>query len=94
VTRDVRILWAGQGVSSVGNAVSALALPFVALLDLHAHAWQVGLLSACAFASYAVLALPVGAWLDRRTRRPFVLAGISAAGSRSGRSPSPMPSGC
>jgi len=75
VTRDVRILWAGQGVSSVGNAVSALALPFVALLDLHAHAWQVGLLSACAFASYAVLALPVGAWLDRRTRRPFVLAG-------------------
>jgi MFS family permease len=32
-------------------------------------------LSACTFASYAVLAVPVGAWLDRRTRRPFVLAG-------------------
>lgn len=43
MTRDVRILWAGQGVSSVGNAVSVLALPLVALLDLHAHAWQVGL---------------------------------------------------
>lgn len=73
--RDFRIVWFGQGVSSVGTAVTAVALPLLALLELHVAAWQVGLQTAVTYAAYALLALPSGVWLDRRLRRPVVVAG-------------------
>ncbi|HEX5493455.1 MAG TPA: MFS transporter [Mycobacteriales bacterium] len=75
VGRDFGVVWLGQGISSLGTAVTTLALPLLALLELHVHAWQVGLLTACTYAAYATLALPAGVWLERRARRPLVIAG-------------------
>jgi MFS family permease len=76
--RDFSLVWAGQGISAVGNAVTYLALPLVALLELHVAAWQVGVLSAINYGTYAVVAMPVGAWLDQRSRRPYVIAADAA----------------
>ncbi|RNI23874.1 MFS transporter [Flexivirga caeni] len=70
---DFGIVWMGQGVSSIGTAVTTLVLPLVALVTLHAAAWQVSLLTAATYTAYAVLALPAGVWLDHRHRRPVVL---------------------
>lgn len=71
--RDFTLVSCGQGVSSVGTAVTSLALPLLAILELHAVAWQIGVLTAATYAAYALLALPLGALLDRRARRPLVI---------------------
>lgn len=70
---DFGIVWLGQGVSSIGTAVTTLVLPLVALRTLNAAAWQISLLTAATYTAYAALALPAGVWLDRRHRRPVVL---------------------
>ncbi len=44
--RDFLLLWSGQAVSQAGSQVTVLALPLVAIVILHATAFQVGLLSA------------------------------------------------
>lgn len=70
---DFGIVWLGQGISSVGTAVTSLALPLVAITTLHASGWQVAMLTTATYAPSAILALPAGVWLDRRSRRPVVL---------------------
>lgn len=75
INRDFNVVWFGQGVSNVGDAVTYLALPLLALLTLHVQAWQVGALTAANYAAYATCVLPLGAWLDTRTHRPYVVAG-------------------
>jgi MFS family permease len=75
VNRDFDVVWFGQGISNVGDAVTYLALPLLALLTLHVRAWQIGALTAANYAAYAVCVLPLGAWLDTRPRRPYVIAG-------------------
>jgi MFS family permease len=52
-------------VSEVGTQVTLLALPLLALLQLAAGAGVVGLLTAAQFVPWVVLALPVGAAVDR-----------------------------
>lgn len=72
--RDFRRLWAGESVSQVGTAVSQLALPLVAVLVLGATTFQVGLLTAIETASFLIVGLPVGAWVDRmRLRRVLIV---------------------
>jgi hypothetical protein len=62
-------LWAGQTISLLGSAVTALALPSVAILTLGAKPFQVGLLQAAQFLAFPILALPAGVWVDRWQRR-------------------------
>ena len=52
-------------VSEVGTQVTMLALPLLALLQLGAGAGVVGLLTAAQFLPWVVLALPIGATVDR-----------------------------
>lgn len=66
-------LWAGQTASVFGTAVSALALPTVAILGMHASAFLVGVLEAAQFAAYPVLGLAAGVWIDRWSRRRTML---------------------
>ena len=68
--RDFRLLWAGESVSSVGSAVTVVALPLVAVTELHASAFAVSLLVAAAWLPWLLLGLPAGAWVDRLPRRP------------------------
>jgi len=70
---DFLKLWAGQTVSLFGTQVSQLALPLVAVIMLGASASEMGLLRALEYAP-SLLALPVGALVDRRRRRPLLIA--------------------
>ena len=71
--RDFNALWFGQSVSLFGSAVTALALPSVAILTLRATALQVGILNALEVAAFPVLGLAVGVWADRARRKPIMI---------------------
>lgn len=71
--RDFRLLWAGQGISAVGTAVTGVALPLIALTDLDASPFEIGLVTAASMAAWLVVGLPLGVWVDRRYRRPLLI---------------------
>jgi len=66
-------LWTGQTVSQLGTQVTLLAMPLVAILVLHATAFEVGLLTAAEFAPFLIVGLPAGVWVDRMRRRPIMI---------------------
>ncbi|MEW9549768.1 MFS transporter [Nonomuraea sp. NPDC050783] len=72
--RDFRLLWIGQSASSLGSAVTGVALPLVAVTLLDASALQVSLLTAAAWLPWLLIGLPAGAWVDRLPRRRVMLA--------------------
>ncbi len=71
--RDFLKFWAGQSVSLLGDEVSALALPLVAVTTLHASAGEMGLLAATGRAPIVLLSLAAGVWVDRVRRRPLLV---------------------
>lgn len=68
-SRDFRRFFVGQTVSLVGDQISFIALPLVAVLALDASAAQMGYLAAAALAPNLLFSLHAGAWVDRRGRR-------------------------
>jgi MFS family permease len=72
--RDFVKLWAGETVSLVGNQVTLFTMPLVAILTLNATVLQVGILNALRFVPVILLSLFAGVWLDRRRRRPVLIA--------------------
>jgi MFS family permease len=71
--RDFRLLWTGQTISEFGSAVTALALPLVAVSTLGASAFEVSLVAAATSVAWLVVGLPAGAWVDRVRRRPVLI---------------------
>ena len=71
--RDFRLLWTGQTVSSFGNAVQSVALPFQ-LLALGATPLQLGIAVAISTATSVALLLVGGAIADRVPRRTLIVA--------------------
>ncbi|HEY1626171.1 MAG TPA: MFS transporter [Streptosporangiaceae bacterium] len=71
--RDFLLLWSGQSISELGSGVTQLALPLTAVLVLKASTFQVGLLTAASYASFALIALPAGAIVDRIAKRRLLL---------------------
>ncbi|MFI5708754.1 MFS transporter [Kribbella sp. NPDC051620] len=71
--RDFRWFWVGETVNRFGSSVSTVALPLIAVSVLQATTFQVGLLSAAAWLPWLLIGLPVGAWVDRWSRRPIML---------------------
>jgi MFS family permease len=69
-----RRLWAGQTLSVFGTAVSALAIPTIAIIALRAPVFWVGVLEAAQFAAFPVFGLVAGVWIDRWSRRVTMLA--------------------
>jgi predicted MFS family arabinose efflux permease len=69
---DFRLLWAGETVSKGGSAVTTVALPLVAVLNLSAGPFAVGLLEAAAWLPWLLFSLPAGAWVDGWPRRPVM----------------------
>jgi MFS family permease len=80
--RDRRFVrfWAGQSVSQLGDRISELALPLIAVATLHASANQVAWLTALVWTPN-LLAVVLGAWVDHRLdkRRLMVLADLIRA---------------
>jgi MFS family permease len=67
-------LWAGQTVSVFGSLVSRTALPFTAIIYLHASPFQVALVTSSDLAAGIVVGLVAGVWADRVRRRPVMIA--------------------
>jgi MFS family permease len=67
--RDFRRFWLGETVSLVGDQITLIALPLVAVLELDASASQMGLLTAAALVPNLLFSLHAGAWIDRRGKR-------------------------
>jgi MFS family permease len=64
-----RRFWTGQVASLVGDQITIIAMPLLAVLVLDAGAAQMGYLTAAALAPNLLFALHFGAWVDRRGRR-------------------------
>jgi MFS-type transporter involved in bile tolerance (Atg22 family) len=72
--RDFVRLWTGETISLIGTQVTQFAMPLVAVLTLRASAFDVGILNALRYLPVIVVALLAGVWLDRRRRRPVLIA--------------------
>jgi len=71
--RNFLLLWSGQTVSEVGSAVTQLALPLTAVVVLRVSTFQVGLLTSATTAAFALIALPAGTLVDRRSKRRVMI---------------------
>jgi MFS family permease len=72
-SRNFRVLFAGQAVSVVGDALFPVALVF-AVLDLGGSPGQLGLVLAAQGLPMAGLILAAGVWADRLPRQTIMLA--------------------
>ncbi|MFI5980302.1 MFS transporter [Streptomyces sp. NPDC051555] len=71
--RDFRFLLAGAAAGQIGAQVTLVALPLVAVLELKAPAFQVGLLTAAETAAFLLIGLPAGAWVDRMRKLSLMI---------------------
>jgi predicted MFS family arabinose efflux permease len=62
-------LWSAQAISQLGDQVTLLALPLVAVLTLDASAAQMGLLTAAELMPHLLFSLFAGVWIERRSHR-------------------------
>jgi predicted MFS family arabinose efflux permease len=67
-------LWLGQTVSLFGSQITTLALPLTAIVALQATPQEMGVLRAVQALPLLFFGLFAGAWLDRRRRRPVLIA--------------------
>ncbi|MFJ2001465.1 MFS transporter [Streptomyces chartreusis] len=67
-------LWAAYAVSSLGTWLAFDAFSLIAVVVLHAGATEVSLLAASGLAVGAALAVPLGAWVEFRPKRPVMVA--------------------
>jgi MFS family permease len=72
--RDFLLLWSGESVSNLGNAISLIVLPLIAVVSLHASGFEVGALSAAEWVPWLLVGLPAGVWVDRSRRRLLMIA--------------------
>jgi MFS family permease len=72
--RNFRLLLLGQTTSQFGAQVSAVAIPLLAVITLHATPFQMGLINASSTLAFALIGLQAGAWLDRLRRGPVLIA--------------------
>lgn len=67
-------LWTSYAVSAYGSGLGFGALPLIAVLVLHAGPAQVSALAAVGPAVGALIALPLGPWVEFRRKRPVMIA--------------------
>ncbi|HET9894090.1 MAG TPA: MFS transporter [Streptosporangiaceae bacterium] len=67
-------LWAAYAVSAYGSGLGFGAFPLIAVLVLHARPAQVSVLAAVGPAVGALIALPLGPWVESRRKRPVMIA--------------------
>lgn len=77
--RDFRLLFVGEVAGKYGASVTGLALPLIAVTRLHAGAFLVSTLPAATWLPWLLIGLPVGAWVDRMSRRAVMLASAAAS---------------
>jgi predicted MFS family arabinose efflux permease len=71
--RNFRLFWTGESISEVGNSITIVVIPLVAIDTLHASTFIVTLLTATVWLPWVVIGIPAGAWVDRLPPRPVML---------------------
>ncbi|WP_234363536.1 MFS transporter [Streptomyces sp. TN58] len=72
--RDFRLLWMGDAMAGLAKGVTSVVLPLIALLNLSAGPFEIGLLASAVWLPWLVIGLPAGAWVDSMSRRPIMIA--------------------
>lgn len=72
--RKFRWLWAAYAVSAYGSGLSLGAFSLIAVTVLHAGPIEVSAVSAAGLAVGAVVAIPLGPWVEYRRKRPVMIA--------------------
>ena len=70
--RNFATYWSAQSVSQLGDRISELAIPLIAVTMLHSSPTVVGLLTAAVWAP-SLVSLFVGAWVDQQPRKQRLL---------------------
>ncbi|MEU6070582.1 MFS transporter [Streptomyces sp. NPDC047082] len=73
--RSYRLYVAGEATSVAGASVSSVAVPYLAVVELHASTAEVSLLVFLAQLPALLFALPAGALADRHPKRPLMIGG-------------------
>lgn len=71
---DFGWLWSAYAVSTYGTWIAFGAFPLIAVQVLHSSAFAVSLLEAAGLAVAAIIAFPLGPWVERRPKRPVMIA--------------------
>ena len=66
-------VWSAATISVFGSFVTRIALPFVAILTLHAGALEVAVLRSLDLVAALLVGFVAGAWVDRLRRRPVLI---------------------
>ncbi|MEV8293804.1 MFS transporter [Streptomyces rochei] len=72
--RPFRWLWGAYAVSTFGTRLAFDAFPLIAVVVLHAGPGRVAALAAAGLAVGAVVAVPLGPWVEFRRKRPVMIA--------------------
>jgi MFS family permease len=67
-------LWSAYAVSTYGTWIAFGAFPLIAVRVLHSSAFAVSLLEAGGLAVAAIMAFPLGPWVEHRSKRPVMIA--------------------
>ena len=71
---DFGWLWSAYAVSTYGTWIAFGAFPLIAVQVLHSPAFAVSLLEAAGLAVAAIVAFPLGPWVEHRAKRPVMIA--------------------
>jgi MFS family permease len=66
-------LWSAYAFSTYGTWIAFGAFPLIAVQLLHSSAFAVSLLEAAGLAVAAIVAFPLGPWVERRAKRPVMI---------------------
>src|SRR5271170_3095433 len=72
--RNFRLFWTGETISEVGNSVTIVIIPLVAIDTLHASTFIVTLLTAMVWLPWVIIGIPAGAWVDQLPPQLVMLA--------------------
>lgn len=72
--QDFRRLWLAYATSTAGTWLALDAFPFIAVTVLHSSTTQVSVLAAAGLAVGALIAVPLGPWVEFRRKRPVLVA--------------------
>jgi len=72
--RDFHRFWTGDVVSQFGSRITEFVLPLLVVTTLDGSGTQVGLLQGLYLSPFFLLPLLAGVWLERRAKRPVMIA--------------------
>lgn len=76
--RPFALLWAGQTASMIGDQVTLIALPLLAVRYAAASTFDVGLLGTCLRLPFLLIGLPAGIWVSKiGLNRSMVIADVA-----------------